>query len=151
MFTNNNGRYEKTKSLIEEHLNEIEEFEFKPFTIIEGGRYNDCRYVTLPTNFPVPKSAYYLGSDKFYKNFETTTNYVDFVGLIGMKNNRPCILCRYALNTLLNTGDLKELVTKAIRQNKFTLVLGISKENACGKDLNDIIHQIKEELENVQC
>ncbi len=143
-----NEKYQKIKKIIEEKLNGAEEFEFEPFTIIEGGDYNRCRYITLPKNFPIPKSSYDLYFEKFYENMPQSTNYVDFIGLAGMKDNKAQILFRYGSNSLNNIEDLKELVNKAIKENKFTPVLGISQEIIGGKDLDDIIQEIKKELEN---
>lgn len=143
-----NEKYQKIKRIIEEKLNGAEEFEFEPFTIIEGGNYNRCRYITLPKNFPIPKSSYDLYFEQFYENMETAKNYVDFIGLAGMKDNKAQILLRYGSNSLNNIEDLKELVNKAIKENKFTPVLGISQEIIGGKDLDDTIQEIKKELEN---
>ena len=147
---NNKRNYEKAKNIIENQIETTEKFEFTPFTIIEGGMYNACRYITLPKNFPIPNDDYYLDSTKFYKNMSQTKKYVDFVGLAGIKNNKPCIIFRYALNSLKDAKDLKALVDKAISENKFTPVLGISQEIIGGKDLDDIIQEIKMELENEQ-
>lgn len=143
-----NEKYQKIKRIIEEKLNGAEEFEFEPFTIIEGGDFNRCRYITLPKTFPIPTYSYDLYFDKFYENMETAKNYVDFIGLAGMKDNKAQILLRYGSNSLNNIEDLKELVNKAIKENKFTPVLGISQEIIGGKDLDDIIQEIKKELEN---
>lgn len=145
-----NEKYQKIKRIIEEKLNGAEEFEFEPFTIIEGGDYNRCRYITLPKNFPIPKSSYDLYFDKFYENMETAKTYVDFIGLAGMKDNKAQILLRYGSNSLNNIEDLKELVNKAIKENKFTPVLGISQEIIGGKNLDIIIQEIKKELKNKQ-
>lgn len=143
-----NEKYQKIKRIIEEKLNGAEEFEFGPFTIIEGGDYNRCRYITLPKNFPIPNGSYDLYFDKFYENMETATTYVDFIGLAGMKDNKAQILLRYGSNSLNNMEDLKELVNKAIKENKFTPVLGISQEIIGGKDLDRVIQEIKTELES---
>lgn len=143
-----NEKYQKIKRIIEEKLNGAEEFEFEPFTIIEGGDYNRCRYITLPKNFPIPKSSYDLYFEKFYENMPQSTKYVDFIGLAGIKDNKAQILLRYGSNSLNNIEDLKELVNKAIKENKFTPVLGISQEIIGGKDLDDIIQEIKTELES---
>lgn len=143
-----NEKYQKIKRIIEEKLNGAEEFEFEPFTIIEGGDYNRCRYITLPKNFPIPKSSYFLDNEEFYKNMETTKTYADFIGLAGIKDNKAQILLRYGSNSLNNIEDLKELVNKAIKENKFTPVLGISQEIIGGKDLDNTIQEIKKELEN---
>lgn len=141
---------EKIANLIEAQIKTTENFKFKPFTIIEGGIYNACRYITLPENFPIPNDNYYLGSTKFYKNMTQTKKYVDFVGLVGVKNNKPCILFKYALNLLKDTKDLKELIDNAINEHKFTPVLGISQEMIGGKDLDEVIQEIKKELKNEQ-
>lgn len=146
----NKKKYERAKNLIETQLKEVEQFEFNPFTIIVGGMFNRCRYITLPENFPIPNADYYLDNIKFYKNMTQTKKYVDFVGLAGMKNNKPCVLFRYALNSLKDTKDLQDLVNEAIKENKFTPVLGISQEIIGRKDLDDIIQEIKMELENEQ-
>lgn len=143
-----NEKYQKIKRIIEEKLNGAEEFEFEPFTIIEGGDYNRCRYIILPKTFPIPTYSYDLYFDKFYENMETAKNYVDFIGLAGMKDNKAQILLRYGSNSLNNIEDLKELVNKAIKENKFTPVLGISQEIIGGQDLDIIIQEIKKELEN---
>lgn len=141
-------KYERAKNVIEKQLEETEEFEFEPFTIIEGGEFNRCRYITLPEEFPVPDTDYYLGGTPFYRHMKLTKKYVDFVGLAGMKNNKPCILFKYALNSLKDTKDLQDLVIDAIDKHKFTPVLGISQEIIGGKDLDDMIQEIKIELEN---
>lgn len=145
---NNKRKYEKAKNIIENQIETTEKFEFTPFTIIEGGMYNACRYITLPKNFPIPNDDYYLDSTKFYKNMSQTKKYVDFVGLAGMKNNKPCILFRYSTDSLKDTKDLQDLVNKAIKENLFTPVLGISQEIIGGKDLDIIIQEIKKELKN---
>ena len=145
---NNKRNYERTKNLIETRLKEIEKFEFEPFTIIEGGDFNRCRYITLPKTFPMPNTDYYLGNTKFYKNMKKANEYVNFVGLAGMKNNKPCILFRYALNSLKNAKDLQDLVNNAISENEFTPVLGISEESIYRTDLDTAIQEIKKELEN---
>lgn len=145
---NNKRNYERAKNVIEKQLEETEEFEFEPFTIIEGGEFNRCRYITLPKDFPIPNTDYYLGDTQFYRNMKLTEKYVDFVGLAGMKNNKPCILFKYALNSLKDTKDLQDLVIDAIDKHKFTPVLGISQEIIGGKDLDDVIQEIKIELEN---
>ena len=77
-----------------------------------------------------------------------TNEYVDFVGLAGMKNNKPCILFKYALNSLKDTKDLQDLVIDAIEKHKFTPVFGISQEIIGGKNLDKIIQEIKKELKN---
>lgn len=141
-------KYERAKNLIEKQLEETEEFEFEPFTIIEGGDFNRCRYITLPEDFPIPNVDYYLGSTQFYRNMKLTEKYVDFIGLAGMKNNKPCILFGYSANSLKNAKDLQELVDNAINEHKFTPVLGISQEIIGGKNLDKIIQEIKKELEN---
>lgn len=146
----NKKKYERAKNLIETQLKEVEQFEFNPFTIIVGGMFNRCRYITLPDNFPVPKSAYYVGDTEFYKDMEKTRKYVDFVGLAGMKNNKPCILFKYALNSLKDTKDLQDLISQAMKENKFTLVLGISQESIDRKILDEVIEEIRKELENKQ-
>lgn len=143
-------KYERAKNVIEKQLEETEEFEFEPFTIIEGGMYNDCRYITLPEAFPIPNADYYLGSTQFYKNMKLTKKYVDFVGLAGMKNDKPCILFKYALNSLKDAKDLQDLVDNAIDKHKFTPVLGISQEIIGGQDLDKVIQEIKKELETAQ-
>lgn len=145
---NNKRNYERSKNLIEKQLEETEKFEFEPFTIIEGGDFNRCRYITLPEDFPIPNTDYYLGDTQFYRNVKLTEKYVDFVGLAGMKNNKPCILFKYASNSLKNAKDLQDLVDNAINEHKFTPVLGISQEIIGGKDLDDMIQEIKIELEN---
>lgn len=144
----NKKQYEHAKNRIEAQLKEVEQFEFKPFTIIEGGRFNRCRYITLTEDFPIPKSDYCVDNTEFYKGMEKTRKYVDFVGLAGMKNNEPCILFKYALDSLKNAKDLQKLVNQAIKENKFTLVLGISQESICRKDLDVAIEEIREELIN---
>ncbi len=141
-------KYERAKNVIEKQLEETEEFEFEPFTIIEGGMYNACRYITLPEDFPMPNADYYLGSTQFYKNMKLTKKYVDFVGLAGMKNDKPCILFKYTLNSLKDTKDLQDLVDNAINKHKFTPVFGISQEIIGGKNLDKVIQEIKKELEN---
>lgn len=143
-------KYERAKNVIEKQIEETEEFEFEPFTIIEGGMYNACRYITLPEDFPIPNADYYLGSTQFYRNMKLTKKYVDFIGLAGMKNNRPCTLLKYALNSLKDTQDLQELVIDAINKHKFTPVLGISQEIIGGQDLDKVIQEIKKELETAQ-
>lgn len=143
-------KYERAKNAIEKQLEETEEFEFEPFTIIEGGEFNRCRYITLPEEFPIPDTDYYLGGTPFYRHMKLTKKYVDFVGLAGMKNSKPCILFKYALNSLENTKDLQDLVDNAINEHKFTPVLGISQEIIGGKDLDDMIQEIKKELETAQ-
>lgn len=147
---NNRKNYERIKKLIEEKLEEVEIFEFEPFTIIEGGVFNRCRYVTLPKTFPIPKREYCVGDTEFYRSMTKTTKYVDFVGLAGMKDNRPCILFRYALNSLNDTANLKNLINKAIKENKFTPVIGISQEIIGEEDLDKVIQEIKKELESEQ-
>ena len=141
-------KYDKIKNLIEKQIEETEEFEFEPFTIMEGGEFNRCRYITLPKDFPIPNNDYYLGSTQFYKNMKQTSEYVDFVGLAGMKNDKPCILFKYALNSLKETKDLQDLVINAIDKHKFTPVFGISQEIIGGKNLDKIIQEIKKELKN---
>lgn len=143
-----NEKYQKIKRIIEEKLNGAEEFEFKPFTIIEGGDYNRCRYITLPKTFPIPTYSYDLYFDKFYENMAQAKKYVDFIGLAGMKNNKPCILFGYSADSLKNAKDLQDLVNKAIKENKFTPVLGISQEAIGGQDLDRVMQEIKKELEN---
>lgn len=140
-------KYERAKNVIEKQLEETKEFEFEPFTIIEGGMYNACRYITLPEDFPIPNDDYYLGSTQFYRNMKLTKKYVDFIGLAGMKNNKPCILFKYALNSLKDAKDLQDLVIDAINKHKFTPVLGISQEIIGGQDLDKVIQEIKKELE----
>lgn len=144
----NKKQYEHAKNRIETQLKEVEQFEFKPFTIIEGGVCNRCRYITLPESFPIPKSDYCVDNTEFYSNLEKTRKYVDFVGLAGMKDDRPQLLFRYALDSLKNHQDLQDLVDKAINENKFTPVIGISQESICRKDLDTTIQEIREELIN---
>lgn len=146
----NKRNYERAKNLIEKQLEETEEFEFEPFTIIEGGDFNRCRYITLPEDFPIPKYSHDLYFDKFYENMTVTKKYVDFIGLAGMKNNKPCILFGYSADSLKNAKDLQDLVNEAIKENKFTPVLGISQEIIGVKDLDLIIQEIKKELEKEQ-
>lgn len=143
----NKRNYEKAKNVIEKQLEETEKFEFKPFTIIEGGDFNRCRYITLPEDFPIPNVDYYLGDTQFYRNMKLTEKYVDFVGLAGMKNDKPCILFKYASNSLKDAKDLQDLVIDAINKHKFTPVLGISKESIGRQDLDLSIQEIKKELE----
>lgn len=140
-------KYERAKNVIEKQIEETEEFEFEPFTIIEGGMYNACRYITLPEDFPIPNADYYLGSTQFYRHMKLTKKYVDFIGLAGMKNNKPCILFKYALDSLKDAKDLQDLVIDAINKHKFTPVLGISKESIGRQDLDLSIQEIKKELE----
>lgn len=147
---NNKRNYERAKNLIEKQLEETEEFEFEPFTIIEGGEFNRCRYITLPEDFPIPNTDYYLGDTQFYRNMKLTEKYVDFVGLAGMKNDKPCILFKYASNSLENAKDLQDLVDNAINEHKFTPILGISQEIIGGQDLDKVIQEIKKELETAQ-
>lgn len=146
----NKATYKRIKNMIEEKIKETKNFKFEPFTIIKGGMYNDCRYITLPKNFPIPNSDYYLDTTKFYRKMTKTTKYVDFVGLAGIKNNKPCVLFRYALNSWEDIKDLKELVDNAIKENKFTPVIGVSQEMIGERDLDAIIQEIKKELENEQ-
>lgn len=146
----NKKQYNEIKNLIETQLEETEEYEFEPFTIIKGGEFNRCRYVTLPSNFPIPHNRYFLDDEEFYKKHEKTKTYVDFVGLAGMKNGKAQILFRYGSNSLNDVKDLKDLVNKAIKENKFTPVIGISQEMIGERDLDAIIQEIKKELENEQ-
>lgn len=143
----NKRNYKRVKNLIETQLKEIEKFEFEPFIIIKGGDFNRCRYITLPKNYPIPRSSYDLYFEKFYENMTQAKKYVDFIGLAGMKNNKPCILFGYSADSLKNTKDLQDLVNKAIKENKFTPVLGISQEIIGGKDLDIVMQEIKKELE----
>lgn len=144
----NKKQYEHAKNRIETQLKEVEIFKFEPFTIIEGGVCNRCRYITLPESFPIPKSDYCVDNTEFYSNLEKTRKYVDFVGLAGMKDDKPQLLFRYALDSLKNHQDLHDLVDKALNENKFTPVIGISQESICRKDLDVTIQEIKEELIN---
>lgn len=144
----NERNYERVKNLIGMQLKETEKFEFEPFTIIKGGDFDRCRYITLPKTFPIPKYSHDLYFDKFYENMAQAKNYVDFAGLAGIKNNKPCILFGYSADSLNNAKDLQDLVNKAIKENKFTPVLGISQEAIGGKDLDRVIQEIKNELEN---
>lgn len=144
----NKKRYERAKNRIETQLKEVEQFKFKPFTIIEGGRFNRCRYITLPDSFPVPKSDYCVDNTEFYKGMEKTRKYVDFVGLAGMKNNEPCVLFKCASDSLKNAKDLQKIVNQAIKENKFTPILGISQESIGRKILDIVIEEIIEELIN---
>lgn len=146
----NQEKYDRAKNVIKKQLEETEEFEFEPFTIIEGGDFNRCRYITLPEDFPMPNADYYLGSTQFYRNMKLTKKYIDFVGLAGMKNHKPCILFKYALNSLKDAKDLQDLVIDAINKHKFTPVLGISQEIIGGQDLDKVIQEIKKELETAQ-
>lgn len=143
----NKRNYKRVKNLIETQLKEIEKFEFTPFTIIEGGDFNRCRYITLPKTFPIPKYSHDLYFDNFYENMTQAKKYVDFIGLAGMKNNKPYILFGYSADSLKNAKDLQDLVNKAIKENKFTPVLGISQEIIGGKDLDIVMQEIKKELE----
>lgn len=145
---NNKRNYERTKNLIETQLKATEKFKFESFTIIKGGDFDRCRYITLPKTFPIPKYSHDLYFDKFYENMPQAKKYVDFIGLAGMQNNKPCILFGYSADSLKNAKDLQDLVSKAIKENKFTPVLGISQEIIGGKDLDDAIQEIKKELEN---
>lgn len=145
---NNKRNYERTKNLIETQLKATEKFKFEPFTIIKGGDFDRCRYITLPKTFPIPKYSHDLYFDKFYENMTQAKKYVDFIGLAGMKNNKPCILFGYSADSLKNAKDLQDLVNKAIKENKFTPVLGISQEAIGGKDLDKVMQEIKKELEN---
>ena len=144
----NKKKYERAKNLIETQLKEVEQFKFEPFTIIVGGMFNRCRYITLPKTFPIPKYSHDLYFDNFYENMTQSKKYVDFIGLAGMKNNKPCILFGYSTDSLKDTKDLQDLVNKAIKENKFTPVLGISQEIIGGKDLDIVMREIKKELEN---
>lgn len=145
---NNKRNYERTKNLIETQLKATEKFKFEPFTIIKGGDFDRCRYITLPKTFPIPKYSHDLYFDKFYENMTQAKKYADFIGLAGMKNNKPCILFGYSADSLKNAKDLQDLVNKAIKENKFTPVLGISQEIIGGKDLDRVMQEIKKELEN---
>lgn len=145
---NNKRNYERTKNLIETQLKATEKFKFEPFTIIKGGDFDRCRYITLPKTFPIPKYSHDLYFDKFYENMTQAKKYVDFIGLAGMKNNKPCILFGYSADSLKNAKDLQDLVNKAIKENKFTPVLGISQEIIGGQDLDRVMQEIKKELEN---
>lgn len=145
---NNKRNYERTKNLIETQLKATEKFKFESFTIIKGGDFDRCRYITLPKTFPIPKYSHDLYFDKFYENMTQAKKYVDFIGLAGMKNNKPCILFGYSADSLKNAKDLQDLVNKAIKENKFTPVLGISQEAIGGKDLDKVMQEIKKELEN---
>lgn len=145
---NNKRNYERTKNLIETQLKATEKFKFESFTIIKGGDFDRCRYITLPKTFPIPKYSHDLYFDKFYENMTQAKKYVDFIGLAGMKNNKPCILFGYSADSLKNAKDLRDLVNKAIKENKFTPVLGISQEAIGGQDLDRVMQEIKKELEN---
>lgn len=144
----NKKKYERAKNLIETQLKEVEQFKFEPFTIIVGGDFDRCRYITLPKTFPIPKYSHDLYFDKFYENMTQAKKYVDFIGLAGMKNNKPYILFGYSADSLKNAKDLQDLVNKAIKENKFTPVLGISQEIIGGQDLDRVMQEIKKELEN---
>lgn len=67
----------------------------EPFTIIKGGDGDNCRYITLPKDFPFSKTTYGLMGD-FYSNIDSELlRVIDFSGIAANDNGNLKVMGRY--------------------------------------------------------
>ena len=69
--------------------------EADPFTIIKGGFNDNCRYITLPSDFPASASSIALMNDYYSKMNNKLRRVIDFIGYAGMENGRLETINRY--------------------------------------------------------
>ena len=79
-----------------EYFSNLPKVEEAPFTIIKGGIGENCRYITLPRNFPVSKTTYGL-TGEFYNHMNSDLcRVVDFSGFASMDGGKLEASVRYA-------------------------------------------------------
>lgn len=142
----------------ENYFNSLKTVEEEPFTIIKGGRNNNCRYVIVPKDYPYSRSTYGLLNDFYNKVSPESRAVIDFSGIAANKNGKLEIAARYLpLNVeehytkerRLATIKHNELYDKLEENSKFVKVIGFSIESLNYNELgtlDEVAEKLRDEL-----
>lgn len=130
----------------------------EPFTIIKGGDGDNCRYITLPKDFPFSKITYGLMGD-FYSNIDSELRRViDFSGIAANVNDDLKVVGRYVPSVIKeNHSDSRkeafkkhdELYETLENNGKIVKVVGFCIETLSYRKmgtLDEVAEKLREEL-----
>ena len=140
----------------EAYFNSLSTVKAEPFTIIKGGRNNNCRYVIVPKNYPYSRSTYGLLDDFYNEVSPESRAVIDFSGIAANKNGVLEVAARY-LPSNVEEHYTKEHRQATIKHNelyetleekgKFVKIIGFSIESLSYNELGTL-DEVAEKLRN---
>lgn len=140
-----------------DHFNNLPTVTDEPFTIIKGGRNNNCRYITLPKSFPYSKSSYGLLGDFYSKISGELCAVADFSGIAAINNGSLEVASRYLPLTIEENyteehiqalNKYNELYKTLEENGKFVKVVGFAIESLSYYDEIGTLDEFAEKLRN---
>lgn len=140
-------RFKAVEEKITKKTEEASTYTFEPFTVIVGGMYNDCRYITLPEEFEMPNDDLMRLSQEFYSNMdETKVDSINFVGVAARVDGENKVMFRCNGKTFDKAPHIKEKVEKLIKEHILTPVVGFSPESMRSSDQEEEVERIVTEF-----
>lgn len=144
-------KFQELKDRVNEYIRLSEETKIEPLSIIVGGRHDVCRYITLPENFPMPTS-FAIYTEPFYRDMnEDVLHYIDYVGIAGVMDGELQPLFEYrepflCLFDEAEKNEIRELINNAIKEDLFSIVIGISEVSAGGLYVGHAAEEVVKEF-----
>lgn len=143
---------------INEQFSNLPKVEEAPFTIIKGGIGENCRYITLPRNFPVSKTTYGLIGE-FYNGMNSDLRgAVDFSGFASINGGKLEASVRYAPPTIEEhyseervdaLNKYNDLYEKLENDGQIVKIVGFCIETLSYREmgtLDEVAEKLREEL-----
>lgn len=143
---------------ITEQFSTLPKVQEAPFTIIKGGFGENCRYITLPKNFPISKTAYGLIGE-FYNGMNSDLRgAVDFSGFASMNGGKLEASVKYAPQSIEEhyseervdaLNKYNDLYEKLENDGKIVKVVGFCIETMRHSEmgtLDEVAEKLREEL-----
>lgn len=143
------------------HFENLSTIENNPFTIIEGGYGNRCRYITLPKDFPFSEFSYGLIGEFYSGMDKELRNVVDLSGIAIVNDYGELeVVSRYApLEIKENYPDKKinalknynELYSSLAKDGKIVKVVGFCAETISYNmgTLDEVAENLRNELMSI--
>ena len=140
-------RFKAVEEKITKKAEEASTYIFEPFTVIKGGMYNDCRYITLPEEFEMPNDDLMCLSQEFYSKMnDAKVGSINFVGVAARVDDENKVMFRCNGRTFDKAPHIKEKVEKLIKEKKLTPVVGFSPESMRSSDPEEEVERIVTEF-----
>ena len=140
-------RFKAVEEKITKKTEEASTYTFEPFTVIKGGMYNNCRYITLPEEFEMPNDDLMCLSQEFYSKMnDAKVGSINFVGVAARVDGENKVMFRCNGRTFDKAPHIKEKVEKLIKEHILTPVVGFSPESMRSSDQEEEIERIVTEF-----
>lgn len=140
-------RFKAVEEKINKKAEEASVYIFEPFTVIKGGLYNNCRYITLPEEFEMPNDDLMCLSQEFYSKMnDAKVGSINFVGVAARVDDENKVMFRCNGKTFDKAPHIKEKVEKLIKEHILTPVVGFSPGSMRSSDPEEEIERIVTEF-----